>query len=182
MKAVLLADLHLKTTDPNGKILPEGLNSRLVDKINFIKESVARAIEEKVDYWICLGDVFDKINPPEVLRNLFFGAIAPLFHAGIKVIILIGNHDTDFKVHSFMADEQFINNININTPLGDQFRVIAEPTELDLMGTAVYAVPYNHPDDIMKQLVGYKSSNGKLLLGHFDIKGALVGGDRKSVV
>jgi DNA repair exonuclease SbcCD nuclease subunit len=176
MRSVWVTDIHLKTTDPHGKIMPDGINSRLTDRINHIKQTVDHAIKIKADYWICLGDVFDKINPPEVLRNLFFDAIAPLFQAGIKVIIIIGNHDTDFRVHSFMADERFINTINANTPLGDQFKVIAEPTELDLNGTKAYAVPYDHPDEIAKTLAAYKSKAGTLLLGHFDVKGALVGG------
>lgn len=173
MKAVLVADLHLKTTDPNGKILPSGLNSRLVDKMNNLKSAIDRAIKEEVDYFIILGDVFDKINPPEVLRDLFFETIAPLFKAQIPIIILVGNHDTDFKIHSFMADQKFISALEAT---GDQFKIISEPTEIDLGGTPSVFVPYNHPDEIMKFLVSYRASKGKLLLGHFDVKGALVGG------
>jgi len=167
-KAVITTDLHLRTTDKYGKILPSGLNSRLQDRLDHLTQSVNQAIEEKADYWICLGDVFDKINPAEILRKKFIEILAPLMKHKIPIIILIGNHDTDSKIYSFMTESDLLNTLS-----SDAMTILYEPCEMTLKGVECLMIPYTSDDIIEEWLTKTKD---KIVFGHFGVSGAVVSG------
>ena len=154
LTAVITSDIHLKTTDKYAKILPSGINSRLQDRLDHLTKSVNFAIEKKVDYWLCLGDVFDKINPAEILRQKFVQVLAPLIKNKIPIIILIGNHDTDYKVYSFMTETDLLNTLET-----DALIIISEPTQLILKGIECLFIPFIPDEEVAEQLRKYK--NGK---------------------
>ena len=82
---VFVTDLHIRNTEKYGKIGATGRNTRLDDKLAHIRSSVSYCIDNSCDVWICGGDVFDKINPAENLRNLFFDCITPLIENDIPI-------------------------------------------------------------------------------------------------
>lgn len=165
--AVVTADFHLRSIDRYGKVLPSGINSRLQDRLNNISKSVDYALDKEVDFWICLGDVFDKINPPEFLRQQFVKIIAPLIKNKIHIIILIGNHDTDFKIHSFMTESDLLNVLESKA-----ITVVSKPTEVSLKGVECLFLPWGTDEDISEQLNKYKD---KIVFGHLAVNGALLG-------
>ncbi len=168
LTAVITSDIHLKTTDKYAKILPSGINSRLQDRLDHLTKSVNFAIEKKVDYWLCLGDVFDKINPAEILRQKFVQVLAPLIKNKIPIIILIGNHDTDYKVYSFMTETDLLNTLET-----DALTIISEPTQLILKGIECLFIPFIPDEQVAEQLRKYKN---QVVFGHFGVDGALISG------
>jgi len=167
-KAVITTDLHLRTTDKYGKILPNGMNSRMQDLLGHLKTSVDYAIHQQADYWICLGDVFDKINPPETLRKAFVEVLAPLVHKKIPIIILIGNHDTDAKVYSLMTESGIFEMLGSGA-----VTVLADPCEMELGGIECLMLPWQ-PDEIIAEWL--RKTKNKIVFGHFGVDGALVSG------
>ena len=164
--AVITSDLHLRTIDKYGRLLPSGINSRLQDRLDNIKKSVDYALDQEVDFWICLGDVFDKINPAEFLRDKFIELMTPLIKAGIPIIILIGNHDTDYKVHSFMTESKLLDTLN-----SEALDIISEPTLMELGGIECLFLPFDTDEAIAKELLKYKN---KIVFGHMGVSGAVV--------
>ena len=167
-KAIIVSDFHLRNVDKHGKILPSGINSRLQDRLDHIKKSVDYAINKEVNYWICLGDVFDKINPPEALRERFIKSLTPLIKAGIKIIILIGNHDTDNQIYSFMTEANLLASLD-NTLI----RIISKPKKVKLGGVDCLFIPWTDDTTIRKHL---KKHSDCIVFGHFGVKGATVSG------
>lgn len=166
--AVITSDLHLRSIDKYGKLLPSGINSRLQDRLDNIKKSVDYALDQEVDFWICLGDVFDKINPAEFLRDKFIGLMGPLIKTGIPIIILIGNHDTDYKVHSFMTESKLLDTLN-----SEALNIISESTLMKLKGVECLFLPFDTDEAITEELLKYKN---KIVFGHMGINGAMVSG------
>ncbi|RJR27655.1 hypothetical protein C4561_01760 [candidate division WWE3 bacterium] len=110
MKFLLTADLHLRLNEPLGVQISDfhgfKINDRLADKFVMLEQMVATAIKHDVDWFVILGDLFDYPNPPEILRFLFFQAIAPLWEKKkISTLLLAGNHGTDdWQAHNLMSE------------------------------------------------------------------------------
>ena len=129
MRIQLLSDFHLRTSDNLGKIiLSDGLNSRLTDRLKNIKISVEKAISDEVECVIIAGDIFEKLNPPELLKKLFIKSIAPLIINGIQTYILMGNHDTDLDTHNLMGEKELIE--SIVGDLAGRVHIISTPTTI----------------------------------------------------
>ena len=160
---VSIADLHLSLHDKWGKLNPEtGLNTRLEDRLSNIETAVEYALEKKVDYFIIAGDIFDSLNPGERLRGLFMSCVAPLAAAEIKVVIIIGDHDTDGKLFNFMAE-------GVNAENMINFQIVGvEPFEENNL----VFVSFNCID----QIVGIKNKNKKVLFSHLSLDGAKIQG------
>ena len=152
------ADYHLKTVDKCG-ITVNGQNSRLLDKTKSLSTIVQSAIDNKSDGFFFLGDIFDKINPSEKLRRLFVSTvIAPLVSNGIKIIILRGNHDTNFDISSFESEAMLAEAIQPGL-----ITFITEPTEIEFPDFLGVFIPY-----------GIKPAKGRfgkeaILFGHHGI-------------
>jgi len=163
-EAVVTSDLHLKTTDKYGKTLPNGRNTRLQDRLDGIKQSVDYALEHKVDYWICLGDIFHRINPSESLRKDFIDSILPLF-GKIPTIFLIGNHDTDNKIFSLMTERAIFDAMNFG-----EVSIYDEPKQVQLNGINCLMLPWSENNQIIDLL---DNTQKQVIFGHFGVKGAL---------
>lgn len=163
LKIIAIADTHLKNVDKYGTRV-DGVSSRLEDNLEGIKKSIQHALDVNADYWIHLGDVYDKINPSELLRKKFFETIAPII-GKIPIIILIGNHDTDLKsTYSLMADKKLLDSIDPSL-----FKIVSEPAKVNLKGYKTILLPWVKEEKIVKLL---KSTTGALVFGHLEVKGA----------
>jgi len=163
----IISDLHLRNTEKYGKVGPSGLNSRLEDKLNHIKTSVKYTVDSKLDYWICLGDLFDKINPAENLRDSFFECITPLIENEIPIIVLVGNHDTDSNIYSLMTEARIFRTLK-----KDSIQLIAEPKIETIKGHKFLFLPWMDDDQISYQL---RQEKDCIVLGHFGVDGSSVG-------
>ncbi len=94
LKLLHFADFHLGAGKTYGKIDPKtGLNQRIIDFLNSFDFLVNYAIEERVDLVVFAGDAYENRNPNITLQREFAKRIRQLTKKGIKVFLLVGNHD-----------------------------------------------------------------------------------------
>jgi len=167
MKFVLVADLHLKLQDSLG-VNSGGVNSRLLDKLASIKQSIDYAVSINADGYIIAGDVFEKVNPSEKLRRYFRNEVLiPLLRSGITVFYLMGNHDTNGDVVNLETESSII------LEFSDKFYFIDKPAFMNFSEDAdntfgICFVPYGFeiPDNTDK---------AEILIGHHAVFGAEMG-------
>lgn len=94
MKILHTADIHIGEMAFSKVDEESGLNARGLDFLNAFKNISDIALKQKVDVFLVAGDFFTKVNPQaryvlEVMRKL-----KQISRAGIKTIIVSGNHET----------------------------------------------------------------------------------------
>src|SRR5258708_24563094 len=88
-----LADTHIGMEN-YGRINPEtGLNQRLHDFLGSLDQAIDGAIEANVDLVVFAGDIYKTRDPTPTHQREFARRIFRLSSAGIKVVIVAGNHD-----------------------------------------------------------------------------------------
>lgn len=88
-KLLITADWHLSTTLPHGK-----LDSRWQDLKANIEYVVQYAIDNNIEHFLILGDIYHTNNPdPKAEEKLFFEYVERLLKNDIKVHLISGNHD-----------------------------------------------------------------------------------------
>jgi exonuclease SbcD len=88
-----LADLHFGietygTTNPQ-----TGLNSRLEDFSNSLKQAIDYAINLPIDLVVFAGDAYKRNNPSPTEQREFVKHFCRLADAGIPTVMISGNHD-----------------------------------------------------------------------------------------
>jgi DNA repair exonuclease SbcCD nuclease subunit len=86
MKQLVTADFHIDT-----------LSDRMPDIEKSMYNVLARAIMEKVDRITILGDIFDKRSPKPEDFKIFYKWLQHGIAAGLKFLLLVGNHDKFFS-------------------------------------------------------------------------------------
>ncbi|MBT9159906.1 MAG: Nuclease SbcCD subunit D [Dehalococcoidia bacterium] len=93
MRILHFADLHIGVEN-YGRIDPaSGLSSRLIDFLTVFDELVDYAIEHDIDMVLFCGDAYKTRDPSQTQQREFARRIARLAESGIKVFLLVGNHD-----------------------------------------------------------------------------------------
>jgi DNA repair protein SbcD/Mre11 len=88
-----LADTHIGMEN-YGRINPEtGLNQRLYDFLNSLDQAVDGAIAAQVDLVVFAGDIYKTRDPTPTHQREFARRIHRLASAGIKIVLVAGNHD-----------------------------------------------------------------------------------------
>ena len=88
-----LADTHIGMEN-YGRINPEtGLNQRLHDFLNSLDQAIDGAIQADVDLVVFAGDVYKTRDPTPTHQREFARRVHRLASAGIKTVIVTGNHD-----------------------------------------------------------------------------------------
>lgn len=90
MKFLHTSDLHI------GKIVNEF--SMLEDQKYILDQIWNIAVDNKVDAVVIAGDVYDRSIPPTEAVLLLDQFLTKLLHAGIKVLMISGNHDSAERV------------------------------------------------------------------------------------
>jgi len=139
MRLLHTADWHVGSTlagldrfDETGKLLDE---------------LFAAAQSERVDAVLVAGDIFDNPMPANVSQKLVFDFFARLSGAGIRAVVLAGNHDGQVFVPSKSLLSLGTASV-FEKPSGEQFQVgfrsrADEPV-------VVTALPYPHERVVMK--------------------------------
>ena len=83
MKAIATADLHID------------INNRFEDTKTVLRQMATYAIQNKVDQFWILGDIYDKKRPYNSEKVLFHQFVKSLADRNIAVTIISGNHDVD---------------------------------------------------------------------------------------
>lgn len=93
IKFIHLADIHLGMEN-YGKIDKKtGLHSRMADFLRSFDFVVDYAIKNKIDFVLFAGDAFKTRDPSPTYVREFAKRIKKLAGLGVKVVLLVGNHD-----------------------------------------------------------------------------------------
>lgn len=171
----MFSDLHLHAFKQFSKEEVGGVNSRLKDGLDIIKQ-----IEEHVqndtditDVFFC-GDLFHVRNNINVATfNKVIESVTDFAYNinKVKLYILAGNHDQatrDGEVTSLDAFQ------SISVRGGKKIPIIKSPTNVPHKYLDIVAAPYTENKDSVKKLIKGKHD---LFFGHMGINGSIVGSD-----
>jgi exonuclease SbcD len=107
MKLLHFADAHIDMTN-YGRHDPEtGMPLRVLDFLRSLDEIVDAAIDEKVDLVIFAGDAYKDRSPAPTFQREWGRRIMRLSKAGIRTLLLVGNHDLSPSVGRANAIQEF---------------------------------------------------------------------------
>jgi len=185
MRISIEADCHLNKALYKGVLDKKAttLPFRTVDFMRAHHYIVTQNIEKiKPDLMVIAGDTFDTYDPSNEVRAFNARQLKRLDDAGIKVIILVGNHDICKKHHALSPIKSF---------RFENIEVIEEPTLKVFRDKVLMLFPYSikvERNEISikdqfnefvasckKQIETEEKYQGKdvLFFGHFGVKGAV---------
>ncbi len=134
----------------------------------FYTEVVLPTIDkEGITEVLCLGDTFDRrkgvnFHSLEAAKDMWF---RPLQDRGIKLTMLIGNHDIYYK-----------NTLRVNSPellLGefDNIDIITEPVEKEIGGRKMFLMPWVCDENREKTWETIKETDASICCGHLELIG-----------
>ena len=158
-KFIILGDLHLGVRSDSLVFANY--------QLNYLDEVIDYMIANKIKLIVQLGDVFDrrKFSNHVILdmwETRFFDKLAKL---GIKLHILIGNHDSAYK-----------NSIKVNSPtlfLSKYKNVFIydEPTDVELFGSSFLFLPWICQENYAKSIESINESKSSHVFGHLELAG-----------
>ena len=106
MKTAICADLHLNNSN-FGRMDKSGLSFRTKDFIAAFEFFVDQCINVvKPDRVVIIGDIYDNPDPQNPVRKFLNRMLKKLSRAGIKVEIIVGNHDSCYFSHALQPVEE----------------------------------------------------------------------------
>lgn len=177
MKAIAIGDIHAHKFPEWATIDDVTGNSRLTDTLSVFDQMRRHAIENKIGVIFCSGDVFHKRKAVDVeTYNFVVEEIRKITKAGIKFIVVPGNHDQATNESLPEHSLEGFKDIEGVTVL-DTF----EPYEYN--GYYIFPAPYSKDTEMVKEaLDGYAQvttnegiENKSILLAHLGLSGAFVG-------
>ena len=114
MKVVLIGDTHFAAGYNYGKIDTEtGLNTRLLDYEKTLAKIIDYTIKNRIELCVFLGDIFDTRNPQPSAIVAFYRQLMRLSKAGVKVVIISGNHDSTKQRRTITTSLDPLKELNI---------------------------------------------------------------------
>lgn len=93
-----VSDIHFGSGEAHGRINPaSGLNIRFEDFVAALAKVVDYALEISADVFLFSGDAYRNATPEPIYQKHFAEQLKRLSDAGIKTILVVGNHDQIFK-------------------------------------------------------------------------------------
>jgi len=93
MKSVIVSDLHIGELSHGFVDSDTSLNSRMLDIFKRFNTLIKHCLKNDISNIIIAGDVYDLKTPKNLIRKNFAKLVNKTIKAGIKLYILIGNHD-----------------------------------------------------------------------------------------
>jgi exonuclease SbcD len=91
---VHVSDIHFGSGESHGRInAATGLNVRFEDFVLALSKVVDFAIEKDCDIFLFSGDAYRNASPDPIYQKMFASQLKRLSSAGIKTILVVGNHD-----------------------------------------------------------------------------------------
>ena len=160
MKLLLITDQHFGVRNDNKHFINHYKKFYGKVVIPFIKA-------HKIEHIFCLGDTFDKrksinFNSLDESKEMWFD---PLREMGVKMDMLVGNHDIYYK-----------NTLRVNAPdelLGEyhNIHVITEPINITYDGLDILCLPWICDDNLEQSFRAIKESKSKVCMGHLELNG-----------
>lgn len=89
-----ISDIHFGSGESHGSLNPQtGLNTRFEDFVAALKTAVDYAIEAGIDVFLFSGDAYKNASPEPIYQKMFAKELKRLSDAGIKTVLVVGNHD-----------------------------------------------------------------------------------------
>lgn len=188
-RCLIIPDPHLGKASSQGKAGIGGqLNSRTIDQSNLLDWCLDQAIEKLVYDIIVAGDIFEDPKPHPVLITLFMSWLKKCQVHGIRVHIILGNHDLLRSGTSMMSALDIISEADL-----DGITVYKNISTIYLGSTAITLIPFRDRKSfgtafnidamgllrhsLQYELAGIPLTYNKIIVGHLAIEGALWVGD-----
>jgi exonuclease SbcD len=163
-----------------------GVHSRVLDTIGAFGQAVDYCLTNHISYVIVAGDVFNTRTPANIEREMFSDQISRLIDEGIKVIVIVGNHDVGGLSNNLAP----LKNIS-----KDQLRIVIDPEILSLEeNVKLLCVPWlsknkyncvnaNEITEVMENKIvelkkELKFTDLNFFVGHFTLEGGAIGSER----
>src|SRR5208283_4579802 len=136
--AIILGDPHVgKGTNIGKSGIGSSLNSRIVDQLNLLDWTLDRAIEHHASHIIITGDVFEDPKPHPSLIVLFMSWCKKCQANGVRVVIIMGNHDV------FRSGYTYTSPLDIITEADMEGIDVYKDINTIIIGTSAFTlVPY----------------------------------------
>lgn len=156
MKILTFTDMHYRMNDSLGFNTPDGLTTRIHQKMRIMEQVVAYAKEHEVDAVFNLGDTFHSMNPSDKLRAVYARTIASM---PCHVFEIMGNHGTDGRWGTGM-DLQILGS--------EKLTLISSPVEFQVDGQTIAMIPEVSQEEVEEFLSGREDIP---VFGHFGVTG-----------
>src|SRR5512140_1076835 len=107
MKLLHFADAHIDMANYGRHDPVTGLPLRVLDFLKSLDTIVDTAIQEKVDLVIFAGDAYKDRSPAPTFQREWGRRIMRLSRAGIRTLLLVGNHDLSPSIGRAHAVQEF---------------------------------------------------------------------------
>ena len=107
MKLIHFADAHIDMANFGRHDPVTGLPLRVLDFLKSLDEIINAAIDEKVDLVIFAGDAYKDRSPAPTFQREWGRRIIRLSKAGIRTLLLVGNHDLSPALGRAHAIQEF---------------------------------------------------------------------------
>ena len=123
--------------------------------------------EHDIDTVLMLGDTFDRRKYTNHVslhhaKRIFFD---PLEERGIRVHMLVGNHDTAYK------NTNDVNSPDLLLREYNNIDVIDSPETIVIDGISICMMPWICPENYQESLDEIKNTKAEICMGHFEIAG-----------
>jgi DNA repair exonuclease SbcCD nuclease subunit len=140
IKIVMTGDNHLNYYN-------QKMGSRLRNRRSWIgrawRQTIDYAIENEVDVYLHLGDLFDQISPRNPPRARVVEAFKDLYEAGIKTFVLAGNHEAPASMMDGASPHAVIAEAGFATVFENALSFEQKIIELDGRSVSIAGMSYN---------------------------------------
>ncbi|MDO8640060.1 MAG: metallophosphoesterase [Nitrosarchaeum sp.] len=138
MKGVFVSDPHIGDYPYGRTDTDTGLNTRLLDTLNNLDQTIDYAIEKKVDVFVIAGDIYRVKNPTSKVRKPLAARLKRIIKANISTILMTGNHDMTISsdgAHAMSEMEELADLI-------DGLKVVSVPSSIVVDNTRLFLLPF----------------------------------------
>src|SRR5512135_1415744 len=107
MRLLHFADAHIDMANYGRHDAETGLPLRVLDFLKSLDTIVDTAIEENVDLVLFAGDAYKDRTPAPTFQREWGRRMMRLSHAGIRTLLLVGNHDLSPSMGRAHAIQEF---------------------------------------------------------------------------
>jgi exonuclease SbcD len=198
MRIVHTSDWHAGRVWRRIDRLPE-----LADVLEYLGDFLE---SQRVDLLLMSGDVFDSGAPNPAAERLVFGFFKRIGRAGIKSVVIAGNHDSPARLQAWGTLAELVEVravafphrrddggvLDVATRSGERARVAAIPfasprrlvSALDLSaeeGRAKQKYDFGMREIITHLVTGFERETVNLLMAHTHLLGAIISGSERQV-
>lgn len=158
----MFGDLHLKPNDSLGSTV-NGNNTRLDQKFDMLELALSRFQKAGVQVVVELGDTYDRINPPDHIRNRYAEIVSKYIKsAGFIYYRILGNHEVTGGKYGASGQDVGM--------FSDGKYIVIDQPKLVTLGpeNKVLMIPEVSIEEIEKSLEKYPQD---LVMGHFGVQG-----------